>query len=339
MIPANLTVALVVTLLLGGVAPAFMPRLLARWGVIDVPNERSSHAAPAFRGVGLATAVALVAGLAVLLAGNDGTPRAILVAVIAVSAAVATLGWLEDIRGLPVMTRASLQVLIGLAGSAGVVVATGAPWWLVPLLAIAIAAYVNVANFMDGVNGMSGLHGVIVGVAYAVAGALTGLDWLTTANLVLAAAFLAFLPWNVLRGGMFLGDVGSYLLGGSAAVLAAAAIASGVSPVAVIAPLFVYVCDTGSTFIRRVSRGQRWHEAHRTHVYQRLTDLGFSHMGASAVVCLATALCAVIGLSAIVEPGLMLPAVAGLIVVGVAYIATPTFLGRRRGVATRGGAL
>ena len=66
--------------------------------------------------------------------------------------------------------------------------------------AVAIAVYINAANFMDGVDGMSGLHGFVVGLTYATIGAMVGAPWLVAGGAMLAAAFLGFLPWNVLHG-------------------------------------------------------------------------------------------------------------------------------------------
>ena len=147
---------------------------------------------------------------------------------------------------------------------------------------MAIAAYINIANFMDGINGISSFHGILAGAAYAVAGVLAGQPWLTAGGAVLAMAFLGFLPWNLSRGSVFLGDVGSYLLGASVAALAVAGFLSGVYVEYVLSPILVYLADTGYTLLRRIKAGERWYASHREHVYQRLTDVGFSHLQSAA---------------------------------------------------------
>ncbi|MDD0858713.1 hypothetical protein NHF46_15135 [Arthrobacter alpinus] len=76
--------------------------------------------------------------------------------------------------------------------------------WLIPIGAIAVAAYVNVANFMDGINGISGTHGLLVGGFYAYAGYAAGHGWMVYVGIAIALAFAGFLPWNLSRNKVFL---------------------------------------------------------------------------------------------------------------------------------------
>ncbi|MET3769742.1 UDP-N-acetylmuramyl pentapeptide phosphotransferase/UDP-N-acetylglucosamine-1-phosphate transferase [Marisediminicola sp. UYEF4] len=261
-----------------------------------------------------------------LYSSADSPDEALLLLLVAMPATAGILGLTEDLRGLPVYARAIAQILIGSAGAVTVVALTGADWWLVPLGAIAIAAYINVANFMDGINAISSLHGAVVGGAYAALGMLVNLPWLTACGLLLSAAFIAFLPWNLLsRGGMFLGDVGSYLLGAAIAIIAVAAIAGGTSLGAVAGPLVIYIVDVGSTLLRRIRRGERWAEAHRTHVYQRLTSSGLSHVQATCAVTGATILTASLGLLTL-NVDFLLPAAIGMVGVATAYLLLPSLL-------------
>ncbi len=101
-------------------------------------------------------------------------------------------------------------------------------------------------------------------------------------------AFLGFLPWNLSRGSVFLGDVGSYLLGASVAALAVAGFLSGVYVEYVLSPILVYVADTGYYCCARINAGERWYASHREHVYQRLTDVGFSHLQSAGTVAACT---------------------------------------------------
>lgn len=329
--------ALATVLLVSLVAPAVLKPLLTHWGILDVPNERSSHSRAVIRGVGLAPLLAMVAGYAVLLIHAPNLPGAgTLIVIIAVSVASGSLGWMEDAHGVRIVGRAIAQLAIGLLGAGFVVFLTGASWWLLPIFGIAIAAYINVANFMDGVDGISGLHGVLVGASYAVLGVAVGFDWLALAGSIVAIAFAAFLPWNLLRGGMFLGDVGSYLLGGGIAVIAVAAIASGLPLIGVLGPLSVYLADTGATLVRRVHRGEKWFEAHRSHVYQRLTSLGFSHLRVSLTVATTTALTSALGLLSLHQSGVgSVIAVCAISVVLSAYLGLPRFVGAAQTTARK----
>jgi UDP-N-acetylmuramyl pentapeptide phosphotransferase/UDP-N-acetylglucosamine-1-phosphate transferase len=160
----------------------------------------------------------------------------------------------------------------------------GASVAAIVVAALWLAAYVNAFNFMDGINGISALTAVLAGGVYAVLGVLHGRPSLVGAGAVVAAAATTFLPWNVIRPRIFMGDVGSYGLGGVIGGLAAYAALCGVPIEAAAAPLAVYLADTGWTLARRIATGQPWHHAHRTHVYQRLTDLGWSHLRVALTV-------------------------------------------------------
>lgn len=336
---AQITVG-AIALVLALVLPAFVRPLLARAGVLDVPNARSSHTKPTIRGMGITTAVALPAAvLAAIFLPQSGNARQgslTLVVILGVVLAASAIGWLEDIRGLSIKVRAGLQLAVGGLATAAVAILDpgGQQLWLIPIGAIAVAAYVNVANFMDGINGISGTHGLVVGGFYAYAGYVAGHGWLVYVGIAIALAFAGFLPWNLSRNKVFLGDVGSYLLGASIAVTAMCAFLAGVPVEYIFSPVLIYLTDTFVTFLRRLLAGERWYAAHRQHVYQRLTIVGLSHVQATAVVCTATILVSLLGIAA-AEGGNVAQVVAtaaGFAVV-LAYLRTPTlfqgFLRRR----------
>ena len=320
-------IALVLALLL----PLVVRPLLARAGVLDVPNARSSHTVPTIRGMGITTAVALPAAVlaAIFLpqTGNAGQSSLTLLVILAVVLAASAIGWIEDIRGLPVRVRAGLQLTVGGAATAAVAIIDPGQQqlWLIPVGAIAVAAYINAANFMDGINRISGTHGLLVGGFYAYAGYITGHGWLVYVGIAIAMAFAGFLPWNLSRNKVFLGDVGSYLLGASIAVTAMCAFLGGVPVEYIFSPVLIYLTDTFVTFLRRLLAGERWYAAHRQHVYQRLTIVGLSHLQASAVVGSATILVSILGiLAAQGSEVVQLVATAAGFGVVLAYLRTPT---------------
>ncbi|QIM17352.1 UDP-phosphate alpha-N-acetyl-D-fucosaminephosphotransferase [Leucobacter insecticola] len=259
------------------------------------------------------------------------------------------LGFGEDLRGLSVPVRSVFLLLISAAASIGLIwivrageSAGGVPWqlgidtaelplvWLVLLGGYGIlfvSGYINVANFMDGLNGISGFHGVIAGLAFAAAGWLTGLSWLVAAGAVLAAGFAGFLPWNLSKPGGFLGDVGSYLLGGAVAITSFAAWVSGVPLLAAIGPMVIYFGDVGVTLVKRVRAGHKWDEPHKEHAYQRIQQLGYSHVQASAITAACTLLTSILGLASCFTGlwGTLALLVAGLGVV-VFYLRLPKLL-------------
>ncbi|MGW9404661.1 MraY family glycosyltransferase [Arthrobacter sp. NPDC055585] len=310
---------------------AFIP-LLRRLGVVDVPNERSSHTKTVIRGVGATIAAGVLLGLGTSLGtGYVAVDRSLVLLLMGVIASASLLGWVEDFRGLSVKVRFGLQLVIGAAGTTALAAALGQSFWWVPVGTLVIAGYINVANFMDGVNGISGLHGLAVGVLYAVAGVLSDQVWLIAAGTVIAAAFAAFLPWNLGRGSVFMGDVGSYLLGAAIAGTAVAAFLAGVYVEYLLFPILIYLLDSFTTLVRRIWRGERWYAAHRQHVYQRLTDAGLTHLQSASVVTVATVL---IGGTGLVTggSGWGITAAGTLFVAAVAalYLAAPRIAARLR---------
>ena len=333
-----ITVALTATIL-GGVLPFLVRPLLHTLNMVDLPNERSSHTTPTYRGMGLATALAVCASFGVATAAGWAVNTGISVTLLAGMAAALLLGWIEDVSGIGIVIRAGVQLLIG-AGVAGVLsVLMNVPvFWAVPA-AIFVAAYINVANFMDGINGISGCHGLAAGLCYSFTGYLTELPWLTLGGLAIAGAFAAFLPWNVRSGrNVFLGDAGSYLLGAGLSILAVGTWFANVNPLVALAPLLVYLADSGTTLLRRMAAGEQWYKPHRTHVYQRLTDVGFTHLGSATVVTGLTVLVWALILnglnfwsSDLPILGVVLLAFAVLVV--LLYLSLPTLIARQKTAA------
>lgn len=284
-------------------APAALRPLLRHVGVIDVPNERSSHDLPVLRGGGLAQACAMVLALGYAGFAATGNGQTLLFVVVATCLAAATLGWLEDLRGLTVTVRAGSQLLIGVVAASSAALNTGHSAWWGLMGGIALIGGINVVNFMDGVNMISALHGIVAGLSFVAIGLLESSDWLVTSGSVLAAAFAAFLPWNI-SGRMFLGDVGSYLLGGAIAIIVTVGWMQGLPIIALVAPMTIYVADTAVTLTSRIHAGERWHEAHRDHTYQRLNRLGISHLGVAAIVASLSAATAALGISVSESHGL-----------------------------------
>ena len=336
MIPfAGAYVAAVVTFLLSVLLPFVVRPLLVRLGIVDVPNERSSHDRPMLRGLGLAVLFAMLVGYATamgLIQTDTGVRDQVLPLALVAAAALASgvLGFGEDLAGVSVSVRSVSLLLIAIGVGFGLVWYAAAPWWLVIYAVLFVSGYINVANFMDGLNGISGMHGVIAGLTFAAAGVFADLPWLVAAGLVLAAGFGGFLPWNLTKPGAFLGDVGSYLLGGAVAATSLFALMGGVPILATIGPMIIYFGDVGVTLVKRVRAGHKWHEPHREHVYERLHQMGYTHLQASGINAMFTVFGSVLGLISFVVAPIwwLLLLVAGISLV-VVYVKLPTFLRQR----------
>lgn len=271
------------------VSAPLVRRSMTRLGVVDRPNHRSSHTAVTPRGGGLACLVGATAAVVTsVAAGVLGLPWAAIGAAVGLCA----VGYLDDQHSLPAAPRLLAQAGAGAAIGA----AAGGAWWAV-IGAVVVPFIVNVVNFMDGINGITGLHVGWWGVFVLWLGTRDGLPALAFMGALCAGSALGFLPANFPHATMFLGDAGSYLFGG---LLAAGVLYGGASlsrPTVVVIPLTLYLVDTVSTLIRRLLSRAPLMTAHRDHVYQQLTSrLGYSHAcvaltmaGASVVITTAWA--------------------------------------------------
>lgn len=291
----NIASSVLVCAIVAAASPLLIRPLLRRAGVVDVPNDRSSHSRLVIRGGGLAPLGAILLGA---LAAPFAAP---LWVVVAVGSAAGVLGFSDDVRSLSAKVRFGAQLLLGALLGVALVVALKATWWAIPLVMLLFAASVNMVNFMDGINGISALYGFVVGGAFVFLGVVSSLEWLVVAGALVGIAFLLFLPWNVMGSGMFLGDCGSYLLGAGTIAMAVAAIAAGAPWPAALAPFAVYATDTGSAIVGRLARRERVWEAHRRHQYQQLVDSGFPHLIVAAYVATFSLLVAAAGAISVIE--------------------------------------
>ncbi|HEY2277125.1 MAG TPA: glycosyltransferase family 4 protein [Streptosporangiaceae bacterium] len=323
-------------LLSGGVVLAAEPlmiRILRRLAVLDVPGMRSSHTVPTPRGGGAPIAAGLLVAAALAGAAGD-VPFA---AAIAFFGAV---GMIDDLRGLPALRRLALQMAGSVAVAVLLVIRLDRPPLELAAMALVTAVwvtgFVNAFNFMDGVNGISAAHAVIGGITYACLGEWCQDRFLVAAGLAVTLGACAFLPWNAVRARVFLGDVGSYSLGAALAVMAAWSVLHGISAEAAAGPLVLYLADTAWTLQRRIRHGERPFEAHRTHIYQRWCDVGWSHQEVTLLTTAGTVLLCLLGMVSLLgQPDLRAEADAAGLCVLVAYLSSPVLFGHP-GLRARG---
>lgn len=296
---------------------------LRRRGIFDHPNERSSHAAPTPRGGGWAVMATIFCAWAAI-ALFDSTVQRPWIA-LAAAAMVAILSWIDDLRGLPAALRLGVQagaIAIGLGTlPADALVFQGA----LPLALDRAAAglawlwFVNLFNFMDGIDGIAATETAALGAGLVVVAAVGagggGMAGGAAFGAALAGAALGFLRWNWHRARIFLGDVGSVSLGFLLGWLLANTAAAGAWLPALVLPAY-YLADATITLLRRLMRGARVWQGHREHFYQRAVQGGWSHAAVVRRIAAADlALIALAGASAALGPW---PALLGTaLVVGV----------------------
>jgi UDP-N-acetylmuramyl pentapeptide phosphotransferase/UDP-N-acetylglucosamine-1-phosphate transferase len=256
---------------------------------VDRPNERSLHVAPVPRMGGMAMMAVVVP---VALAWVPGA-----LWWVAPTALLAVVSGVDDVRGLPVRVRLAVQAAAAAWAVWAVWAIAPGPAWVGVIAWLATVWMTNLYNFMDGSDGLAGGMAVAGFGTYALAAWLAGDPALATACLVVAAAAAAFLMFNFNPARVFMGDAGSVPLGFLAAAFGLAGWRAGhwsaLFPVLAFAP---FVADATVTLARRGLRGERVWEAHRTHYYQRLIQLGTGHR---RTALLEYALMAIAGTAAI----------------------------------------
>jgi UDP-N-acetylmuramyl pentapeptide phosphotransferase/UDP-N-acetylglucosamine-1-phosphate transferase len=245
------------------------------------PNARSSHRIPTPQGAGIAVTVATLMVAGGIIAGAGSTELNIPTVVFAATLFIALVGVGDDIKSIPVLPRLILQaVAVGailVTASSDLRIVPASPLWIERgLLLLAGLWFVNLVNFMDGLDWMT------VAEAVPITGAMVVLGWLgefpVSATILAAAlcgAMVGFAPFNRPVAKIFLGDVGSLpiglLLGWCLLQLAYHQQLAA----ALLLPLY-YLSDATVTLLRRLVRREPFWAAHRSHFYQRATDNGFT---------------------------------------------------------------
>ena len=293
LIPSDLHALLWLTLSFGAslLLTALALAYVRRNKLLDLPGQRRSHTVPTPRGGGVGIVACVLLGL-LLMPWWDAT-SAMPLRLIGAIALLAAIGWLDDHRPLPAWVRLVVQL---------VAVAI----WLAPLLLIALfppaaqedrldtsvsetlsiallLAFValwsiNLHNFMDGIDGLLALQAIFVLVVLGAFGLREAPAAHPLQLGMWAAAIAGFVPFNFPRARVFMGDVGSGVIGLLIAVAvvwqtSALEIAAATGFVAVSA----FLTDASCTLLSRMLSGRRWYRAHREHLYQWMTRAGMSH--------------------------------------------------------------
>ncbi len=274
-------------------AVAWVQRRAERLRLVQMPNHRSSHVQPTPHGGGLGIV------LAGTLAGSwlAWSQPLSLWAVTGLALSLAMVGLLDDIRHLPARLRFVVHVavcggLLAVLGNMPEIALTPPPlrgtgilegegliiagWVLSGLLLLIGVWWINLFNFMDGIDGIAGSQAVFMLLsgaalaAWAHPGAMASPVWMLM--LCVAAATVGFLRLNWPPARIFMGDVGSTWLAFMIFALALVSVQAGwLNYAAWLVLAAVFATDATVTLLTRMTRGEHWHEAHRSHAYQRLS--------------------------------------------------------------------
>ena len=313
------------------VAAAFTGWIVSRGGsrwLVDTPNERSLHHRPVSRAGGIAIVGGLMAGFAVM--AFIEAPASRYGWVLAGGLIIGSISFVDDLRRVSPAVRilfhlaaAACVVPAGLAGERfllpGADVDLGATAGAA-LTVLFVAWVANLYNFMDGMDGFAGGMTAIGFTTLAVLCAHRDAAMLAVASLVVASASLGFLLFNFPPAKIFMGDLGSSLLGYLCAVMMLCAERSASVPLWISILVFSpFVVDASVTLVRRIIAGERPWRAHRSHFYQRLVRLGWGHRKtvvreyALMLACAGTAVLA-LGAPPGVQTGLLCAWVAAYVI-------------------------
>jgi UDP-N-acetylmuramyl pentapeptide phosphotransferase/UDP-N-acetylglucosamine-1-phosphate transferase len=286
----------------------FLRPLLQRYALAH-PNARSSHTVPTAQGGGvgvIVATIATVAGASTLFRDNGDTS---LWFVLAAASFIAVVGAIDDVSPIPVLPRLLLQAI------AVIIILEALPekLWFVPVLpywieklflGFAILWFVNLVNFMDGIDWMTVAEVIPItaGVALIDAGLSSPQPEFFVA-LALCGGIVGFAPFNRPIAKLFLGDVGSLAIGLLVAWLLVGLARHGHIAAALLLPLY-YLADATLTLIRRAARGEPIWQAHRTHFYQRAIERGLTVMAVVGRVFVVNVALAVLAIVSVLWSGL-----------------------------------
>ncbi|MDO9623688.1 MAG: glycosyltransferase family 4 protein [Pseudomonas sp.] len=270
---------------------------LAR-SLMDIPNARSSHSVPTPRGGGVAIVVSFLLALSVMVGmGLIAWPLAW--ALLGAGAGIAVLGFLDDHGHIAARWRllghfaAAIWALFWLGGLPPVAMfgfTVDLGWFGHALATLYLVWLLNLYNFMDGIDGIASVEAICVCLGGALMYGLLGIAGSTqpaelVVPLLLAAAVVGFLFWNFPPARIFMGDAGSGFLGITLGVLSLQA--AWVAPQLLwswLILLGVFIVDATFTLLRRLLRGDKVYEAHRSHAYQYASRQVGRHLPVTLIV-------------------------------------------------------
>jgi UDP-GlcNAc:undecaprenyl-phosphate GlcNAc-1-phosphate transferase len=270
--------------------------MLHRIRIMDIPNERSSHARPIPRSGGIAIVASFLIGVVAIYLFGDRTPiltryfQGFLIS----SLAIAGISIYDDINNKSFLVKLATQAVAAMVVlAAGLVIdEIGIPWlgpvhlgWLAyPISFLWIMGLTNAYNFMDGLDGLAAGQAVIVSFFFMLITLNAGSIFVYITCYTILAGACGFLIFNFPPARIFMGDVGSAFLGfvfATLAIIAARYDHSHTSFFVMPLLVFNFIFDTFFTFVRRLIMGENVTKAHREHLYQLFQRSGFSHQTVS----------------------------------------------------------
>lgn len=277
--------------------------------ILDIPNERSSHDIPTPRGGGLAIVLAWYVGITVMFYMKEIDKQlyfALLSGIL-----LAGVGIIDDLKSLKPHFRFSIQVLTAImalfflkginpVSVSGIEINKGI--LLYPIAVAGIVWYINLFNFLDGIDGYASLEAIVIALAMLM---FTG----NLINLLIIASVLGFLFWNWPKARIFMGDIGSTQLGFILIVLGIYFHNKAEFPIILWIMLSsLFWVDATLTLFRRWRNKEHLTIAHRKHAYQRAVQAGLSHKQTILISVLINGIIIILVYIGKVNENLLIPA-------------------------------
>lgn len=257
-------------MLIGGLGAFTIANLGERLALLDMPNHRSSHRQATPKGGGLGILVAFVVSSMIFK-----IPLFVWIP----AAVLSLVSFLDDKYEIGIWVRLSIQFsaavvfLILLEISYPIQSISILLFCKIAVLSIFVVGTANCYNFMDGINGIAGITGIVGFGLLGFYGLITGKDYnYVLVCLTIVAACIGFLPFNFPNARVFMGDIGSVLLGFLFACIIVLFAETLLEFVILVGFLFPFYADEAITAVERVFRREKLMQAHRSHLYQILAN-------------------------------------------------------------------
>ncbi len=297
---------LLIPFLLTYLFTVLMIKFALKYNIMDIPGQRSSHVHPTPRGGGIAIYISFV--LMLFFLRNYAENNFLWCLFFGVTI-ISGIGLIDDIKKLPIKIRFSVQIiassipiLYGFKLNEIELPALGTinlGILSIPITLVWILWMTNLYNFMDGIDGITASEATVVSFFLFLLSLITKNHFLLLMSLIIIGSSLGFLIHNFPPAKIFMGDVGSSSLGYIFAILAIFASQNEKHYI----PFFIFLLLSGTfifdatvTLIRRIVKGERWFEAHRSHYYQRLVIAGYTHKQVTLLECGVSVLLGIVGI-------------------------------------------
>jgi Fuc2NAc and GlcNAc transferase len=294
----NTPILAIVALTISWILVAIIRKWSQKYQILDIPNDRSSHTKPTSRGGGLAIVVTTLVGCALYKWRVVPESNVSVMPYFCGGLLIASVSLLDDLYSLSNRLRFGAHTVAGIVAIAayggwqlvqGSSTNSAASWVGGLITLLWIVGLTNAYNFMDGIDGIAGGQAVVAGVGWYFIGSFVQSPAVQILGLLIAASSLGFLGHNWPPARIFMGDVGSAFLGFSFAVMPLMTSRTQDLAMPSILLLWPFLFDSIFTFLRRLIRGENVFKAHRSHLYQRLTQSGRSHRRVTCIyIALAT---------------------------------------------------